>query len=360
MTTLKELIKAMFSKNEAKLNEIYVISNAEKAESGWSFGQAQWDLSKNPTIYEYPDTNTGEIEKYTAHKMLSDILSSATSGGNRILSDKDIEDIMVQVVKTDGNISTYESRINLALQSDYGKQKIDTSYDSYLGYKITRLNTLYSELEGAGRTDVADYIRGNTLMQMMLVDYDNQFGIDGVDGNQNDPVKAKLLQYLKNGQTTFKRGNKVNVDGSFDVVDYLKFLFETKYAYNFKDKGANDLLRRFSNIINIAKENGILLGDERKIVNDLLGLNALKLGARELLDKIRDLFTTAKTTASPIILDLDGDGVETTGVADGAYFDHDGNGFAEQTGWASSDDGILKDRQMANGEGLKIFVGNRP
>jgi Ca2+-binding RTX toxin-like protein len=53
---------------------------------------------------------------------------------------------------------------------------------------------------------------------------------------------------------------------------------------------------------------------------------------------------------SPVILDLDGDGVETIGVKDGAYFDHDGNGFAEQTGWTSSDDGLLvMDR---NGDGV--------
>jgi hypothetical protein len=44
---------------------------------------------------------------------------------------------------------------------------------------------------------------------------------------------------------------------------------------------------------------------------------------------------------SPIILDLDGNGIETINVKDGAYFDHGGNGFAEQTGWASSDEGFL-------------------
>ncbi|MBK8918190.1 MAG: hypothetical protein IPM73_09120 [Betaproteobacteria bacterium] len=44
---------------------------------------------------------------------------------------------------------------------------------------------------------------------------------------------------------------------------------------------------------------------------------------------------------SPIILDLDRDGVETTGVRDGAHFDHEGDGFAEQTGWVGKDDGLL-------------------
>ncbi len=63
------------------------------------------------------------------------------------------------------------------------------------------------------------------------------------------------------------------------------------------------------------------------------------------IDQTRQSFTTATTAVvgcgDPLVLDLDGDGIETTLVADGAYFDHDGNGFAEQTGWASSDDGLL-------------------
>ena len=48
----------------------------------------------------------------------------------------------------------------------------------------------------------------------------------------------------------------------------------------------------------------------------------------------------------PIILDLDGDGVETLAQASGRHFDHDGNGFAEQTGWVGAEDGLLiRDRQ---------------
>jgi hypothetical protein len=60
---------------------------------------------------------------------------------------------------------------------------------------------------------------------------------------------------------------------------------------------------------------------------------------------LRSLFTTASSVAvprrDPLILDLDGDGTETIGVEAGAYFDHDANGFAEQTGWVSPDDGLL-------------------
>lgn len=71
--------------------------------------------------------------------------------------------------------------------------------------------------------------------------------------------------------------------------------------------------------------------------------------------RLRDLFTSAQTLGSPIVLDLDGDGVETTSIENGVHFDHDGNGFAEQSGWAGADDGLLVwDR---NGDG-RITDGN--
>lgn len=43
----------------------------------------------------------------------------------------------------------------------------------------------------------------------------------------------------------------------------------------------------------------------------------------------------------PLILDLDGDGIETISVKDGVNFDFDNNGFAEKTGWVGKDDGLL-------------------
>ena len=59
-----------------------------------------------------------------------------------------------------------------------------------------------------------------------------------------------------------------------------------------------------------------------------------------------------------MMVDLDGDGIETTNVKDGAYFDHDGNGFSEQTGWAGADDGLLVMDRDGNGtidSGKELF-----
>ena len=67
------------------------------------------------------------------------------------------------------------------------------------------------------------------------------------------------------------------------------------------------------------------------------------------------------TVPSPIILDLNHDGVQTVNFKVGAYFDHAGDGFAEKSGWVGEGDGLLVwDR---NGDGLindgKELFGNQ-
>ncbi|HYG36652.1 MAG TPA: calcium-binding protein, partial [Clostridia bacterium] len=52
----------------------------------------------------------------------------------------------------------------------------------------------------------------------------------------------------------------------------------------------------------------------------------------------------------PLVLDLDGDGVELGGLADSSvHFDYDQDGFAEKTGWVSADDAILVRDSNTNG-----------
>ncbi|WP_447971535.1 calcium-binding protein [Nitrospira sp. M1] len=53
----------------------------------------------------------------------------------------------------------------------------------------------------------------------------------------------------------------------------------------------------------------------------------------------------------PLVLDLDGDGLELTArTTQSPLFDLDGDGFAEQTGWVQSDDGLLVHDINGNGE----------
>ncbi|MFZ5659601.1 MAG: putative Ig domain-containing protein [Pseudomonadota bacterium] len=60
----------------------------------------------------------------------------------------------------------------------------------------------------------------------------------------------------------------------------------------------------------------------------------------------------------PLLLDLDGDGLETVGLDAGAYFDHDGDGVLTRTGWAGRDDALLVWDRNADGSidsGAELF-----
>jgi len=182
--------------------------------------------------------------------------------------------------------------------------------------------------------------------------------------------------------------------GGFDSIAFTLAnpdIVEHAYVYNAPGLGGISLqaLKRlglfpenlpFSKITNIFtadSENliagwGIAIGDVVRLPGRGHGLNAilealskpgdypvdggLNWWATNVLSKVIALFSGATKAGeaispySPIILDLDGDGVETIGYKGGTYFDHDGNGFAEETGWAGSDDGFLVlDR---NGDGI--------
>jgi hypothetical protein len=60
----------------------------------------------------------------------------------------------------------------------------------------------------------------------------------------------------------------------------------------------------------------------------------------------------------PLIIDLDGDGIETTPPNGGVHFDFNGDGIAENTGWASARDGLLAVDWNGNGvidDGSELF-----
>ncbi|MAT64745.1 MAG: hypothetical protein CMN57_03785 [Gammaproteobacteria bacterium] len=88
---------------------------------------------------------------------------------------------------------------------------------------------------------------------------------------------------------------------------------------------------------------GNVIADVGEDVSDAVNDIARGVGDffNPVVEQLRNLFTSAQTLGSPIILDLDGDGVETISIENGVNFDHDGNGFAEQTGWVGPDDGFL-------------------
>ncbi|WMR30454.1 calcium-binding protein, partial [Metapseudomonas otitidis] len=65
----------------------------------------------------------------------------------------------------------------------------------------------------------------------------------------------------------------------------------------------------------------------------------------------------AENRTSPIVIDLDGDGIETLKVG-ASYFDLDGDGLSEMSGWVSPDDGLLVHDRNGDGRisnGTELF-----
>ncbi len=77
---------------------------------------------------------------------------------------------------------------------------------------------------------------------------------------------------------------------------------------------------------------------------------------------IHDGLDQAAAYSCPLVLDLDGDGIETLALERlRLHFDHDGNQFAERSGWVAPDDGLLvcdRDGNQTIDKGSELF-GNQ-
>ena len=81
-------------------------------------------------------------------------------------------------------------------------------------------------------------------------------------------------------------------------------------------------------------------------------------------DSLMDLFAQLEASTvrkDPLVLDLDGDGIETVGIDAGVLFDHTSSGIKQGTGWVSADDGLLVLDINGNGtidNGRELFGDN--
>lgn len=117
----------------------------------------------------------------------------------------------------------------------------------------------------------------------------------------------------------------------------------------YEDKDTNTVYQWFDSTLTIARK-----GVSGQVTVE--GWSNGDLGIR-LIEEIKK----PRQVASPIVLDMDGDGIETTGLLAQTHFDHDGDGFAELSGWAAPDDALLVRDLDGNGQidsGAELFGSN--
>ena len=360
--------------NAVKKNEGggYFAGFAQKGDSGLTFGAMQNDVRTNPN----------------ATPVFLDILNhyAAENDPNGSISVKNIVAIAgTQGVKRSDFSPEELNFINSALSSDYGKTKTDAMD------KITS-DALIESIDKAILAAVQKWGNENLgILDPSHPDFLKAAELLGAWSNCSGGL-GKFNEYVSGSEMQFGGGTHQLTDAP-TLDDVVYYVGNQKYFKNQGEDAFQKWYDRFrmlddcteyrviegDTLGKLAERFGISLEDLKKLNPHIGENNIIKIGEilkipnqrdrlfcgtkriDELVDALRNGFSAAAQTTSPLVLDLDGDGVETLSMASGVYFDHDGNGFAQKSGWVHGDDGLLVLDRNGNGlidNGSELFGNN--
>jgi|GEM_PF-259753 len=220
----------------------------------------------------------------------------------------------------------------------------------------------------------------------MAEDVAKNWGVFDTQTQNNNPVNAFAHVWMSAYQS-YKYGDDTAYSlGIIKELDHPQEVMQNGFSDDAKKDVYNDILG--VQLSNYAKRNGVPLSELPSLAKDLVegGLDINGDGIKEtaaidekdpkinklfhdmgklfrnfeglfnsslynqLGDPIKNLISPLYNSAlqnttnriDPLILDLDGNGIQTTSLNNsGTYFDLDNNSFAEHTSWVSDGDGIL-------------------
>lgn len=239
--TFKEQLIRVLEINELNGLSPYSLSWAGTPESGWSFGVVQYDI--------------GALE-FARNLFLDVLLNAKDANGNYIVLDSNsstgryhldpitgqmiVEDTTVldlfekaQTAGGQGLTAAEQTLINAALQSSYGVQHIDESYNQYFDTELFP-NKVDPVLAMATGPDLA-FLQG-ALGRIFVIDFSNQYGSANV---------TRLKNFVAGQPVLTQRGGVIQKQGVLGVDDLLNFYFRTNNAQNLPW----DPMRRFGNIV---------------------------------------------------------------------------------------------------------------
>jgi peptidoglycan hydrolase-like protein with peptidoglycan-binding domain len=213
----------------------YELGNAKLAASGPSFGPFQYDVGAN------------------AHgrELLENIATSAKDANNRpIMSAADVQLARDHIYKpfkdfTPQDQQAYDQlkpKLDAALASSQGIAAANADYLPRLQDKVAHVNEVVGAIPNAQNKA---FVEGSPLAKMIILDTGNQYG-----GAVNDGLK-EFMGKTKDDPAMNMPGRKpaatIKVEGEFGLEEMIRYKLETQYGQT--DKGAKDVLRRVSNLV---------------------------------------------------------------------------------------------------------------
>ena len=240
----------------------------------------------------------------------------------------------------------------------YDKEKgVYLSEDGKTEYKLLADEKLIVKKDG-GTVAINGYKKdfkdenGNAYLSITLVDTDEiGISIDDNQTNEGDSGK-KSLDF------------NISLQGSIEKGEFLilgvgdkEYLFGDPSEEYIKKYNLNLAQYERGNTYTYTWEGNTIKQEDRKFdvtptiiqTSDKLKAKILKHGTGKIIDDDRDL-DDPETDGSPIVIDLNNDGINTLSLDYTRNFDLDNNGFAEATGWVQKDDALLAYDRNGNGK----------
>ncbi|MBU7316256.1 XkdQ/YqbQ family protein [Paenibacillus oleatilyticus] len=186
-------------------------------------------------------------------------------------------------------------------------------------------NDLYFFKKGDGNDEIAEYGKDQADKIKLI-----GFGLDEIKVNFN--------------RDGYEKSHTVKVTLSFtSSSDTLTFLHSYGDWNNIEFIQICDKYHNIIKTVNIKKLADFITMENNWFNNeDQFSLTyLLELGKK---------YGQAFEASDPIVMDLDGDGLETIGIEKRVFFDHDSDGKSSLTGWVGPDDGLLV--RDLNGDGV--------
>lgn len=263
-----------------------------------------------------------------------------------------VNNSFITIKDSDGKGRVFDNNYKQLRGGTYSHSKNgeDKYFDGDTVYSLNKsTKTLHISSSGNGSITIENFNKDRNDLDIVLLDpkditvsiLDSESS-EGDSLNQSMKFKVKLNRKLEKEETL-----------TLKINDEEIVFKENDQEKDFTYKWNGDTIKQEDRVFNVSAT----VVESKTSKN--LKVRDIKQGTGKIIDDDRNPDPDdPETDASPIVLDLNKNGITSTKLDNTVYFDHDNNGFKEATAWIEKDDGLLALDKNGNGKidnGSELF-----